>query len=142
MAEQEVMIASPGLSAARVEAFLHDALPALQRGVRVYVTTLAPEVYPEQVRAKIRESMEKLRQAGIAVRAGTALHTHAAVFDGKLAWYGNLNLLSSAKPENDMMRVESEEIAAELLAGEKAQEKKEVSGEERHVQTVSEESKD
>ena len=61
------MIASPGLSAARVEAFLHDALPALQRGVRVYVTTLAPEVYPEQVRAKIRESMEKLRQAGIAV---------------------------------------------------------------------------
>ena len=119
------MIASPGLSAARVEAFLHDALPALQRGVRVYVTTLAPEVYPEQVRAKIRESMEKLRQAGIAVRAGTALHTHAAVFDGKLAWYGNLNLLSSAKPENDMMRVESEEIAAELLAGEKAQEKKE-----------------
>ena len=141
-AEQEVMIASPGLSAARVEAFLHDALPALQRGVRVYVTTLAPEVYPEQVRAKIRESMEKLRQAGIAVRAGTALHTHAAVFDGKLAWYGNLNLLSSAKPENDMMRVESEEIAAELLAGEKAQEKKEVSGEERHVQTVSEESKD
>ena len=64
------------------------------------------------------------------------------MFDGKLAWYGNLNLLSSAKPEDDMMRVESEEIAAELLAGEKAQEKKEVSGEERHVQTVSEESKD
>lgn len=121
-AKREILIASPGLSGARVEAFLRDVLPALQRGVRVYVATQAPEEYPEQVQGKIRESTEKLRQAGIAVSTGTAFSLHAAVFDGMLVWYGSLNLLSLVKPEDGMMRVESEEIAAELLAEEKAQE--------------------
>lgn len=35
--------------------------------------------------------------------------------DQNIVWYGNINILGDAKLEDSMMRLESKEIAAELM---------------------------
>ena len=38
-----------------------------------------------------------------------------AVLDGTFVWYGDINYLSSAKPEDAAIRLENPELAGELL---------------------------
>ena len=40
---------------------------------------------------------------------------HFAVIDEKIVWYGSMNLLSRDDVEDNIMRLESQEIAEELL---------------------------
>ena len=40
---------------------------------------------------------------------------HYAVIDGEIVWYGSMNLLSKDDVEDNIMRVSSKAIAAELL---------------------------
>ncbi|MGN1022300.1 MAG: TOTE conflict system archaeo-eukaryotic primase domain-containing protein [Lachnospiraceae bacterium] len=136
-ARAEVLISSPGISGARVNDFIREVRPLLERGVRFYLVTLAPEIYPESARAKMHETVEKLQQAGISLRLCADMHEHFAVVDGRIVWYGTMNLLSGSRPEDDMMRVESEEIAAELLAEHHRQQT--AGGEEDHVSEISQE---
>lgn len=43
------------------------------------------------------------------------LHEHYAIINQKIVWYGSMNLLSREKDEDNVMRVESIEIAQELM---------------------------
>ena len=40
---------------------------------------------------------------------------HLAVIDNEIVWYGSVNLLSKEDAEDNLMRVSSRKIAAELL---------------------------
>lgn len=40
---------------------------------------------------------------------------HFSIIDQNIVWYGNINILGNAKLEDSMMRLESKEIAAELM---------------------------
>ena len=43
------------------------------------------------------------------------MHEHYAIIDKEIVWYGNMNLLSRAKLDDNLMRVKSKEVALELL---------------------------
>ena len=43
------------------------------------------------------------------------LNERFAVIDKSLIWYGSMNLLSNAKEEDSLMRLESKSVAEELL---------------------------
>lgn len=57
----------------------------------------------------------ELKQSGIDVRLKSDLHEHFAVIDMNIVWYGSVNLLSKAREEDNLMRIQSLEIADELL---------------------------
>ena len=40
---------------------------------------------------------------------------HFAIVDQGIVWYGNINFLSKAKLEDSIMRVQSKDIANELM---------------------------
>ena len=61
------------------------------------------------------ELMEKLRKAGFEVRLVEESCEHFAVIDREIVWYGSVNLLSKEDAEDNLMRVCSKDIAAELL---------------------------
>ena len=44
-----------------------------------------------------------------------SLCEHFFIMDQNIVWYGNINILGNAKLEDSMMRLESKEIAAELM---------------------------
>ncbi len=45
----------------------------------------------------------------------SGLHQKCTVIDGKISWYGSVNILSFGKAEESVMRLESSEIAGELI---------------------------
>ena len=61
------------------------------------------------------ELMERLRRVGFEVRLVEESCEHFAVIDDEIVWYGSMNLLSKEDAEDNLMRVCSKEIAAELL---------------------------
>lgn len=89
-----------------------------ENGVQIVVYTLSPERYPVSRTEITRKLVRELEQAGIRVMPREVLHEHYAVIDHEIVWYGSMNFLSAEKEEDNLMRVVSEEIAQELLAGE------------------------
>ena len=61
------------------------------------------------------ELMEDLRNAGFNIELVEDNCEHYAVIDNEIVWYGSMNLLSKDDIEDNIMRVVSKQIAAELL---------------------------
>ena len=59
--------------------------------------------------------LESLRTGGCEVRFAQDNCQHFAVIDETVLWYGSMNLLSWDDVEDNIMRLESREIAEELL---------------------------
>ena len=84
-------------------------------GVKVTIVTWHPDSYKygrDEVRMNL---LEMLRRAGVEIRLVEDNCEHFAVIDKEIVWYGSVNLLSKEDAEDNLMRVCSKEIAAELL---------------------------
>ncbi|MDR1700051.1 MAG: phospholipase D-like domain-containing protein [Lachnoclostridium sp.] len=114
-ADKEIVISSPGINKVMVKWTLDKVRKRQMDGVEVRVLTLPYENYPESRIEITKALVAELRQAGIDVMMKWGLHEHFAVIDRRIVWYGSLNLLSRAKEQDNLMRVQSEEIADELL---------------------------
>ena len=61
------------------------------------------------------ELLELLRNAGFHIEMVEEDCKRYAVIDKEIVWYGSISLLSKEDVEDNIMRVVSKEIAAELL---------------------------
>ena len=61
------------------------------------------------------ELMENMRNAGFNIELAEDNCKHYAVIDNEIVWYGSMNLLSKDNIDDNIMRVVSKRIAAELL---------------------------
>ena len=93
-----------------------DVLRSRQElGVKVTVVTWHPDAY-KYGRDDVRmELLERLRKAGFEIRLVEDSCEHYAVIDHEIVWYGSMNLLSKEDVDDNLKRVCSKEIAAELL---------------------------
>jgi hypothetical protein len=83
--------------------------------LKITIVTWAPEVY-KYGRDEIRiELMNRLRAASFKILTVEDNCERFAVVDREIVWYGSMNLLSKADVEDNLMRVVSKDIAAELL---------------------------
>lgn len=114
-AYSEIVISSPGINVAKVKWFLNLVLEKQEQGVKISVLTIAPDEYPESRRNITKTLLEELRSSGIYVIAGTDIHEHFAIIDKEILWYGSMNMLSREKEDDNLIRIESKEIAEELL---------------------------
>ena len=114
-AQKEIIISSPGLSIRKVSRFAKLTTSLLERGVKITIITLPPEIYPETAKKWIRKSQALLERSGIQVTVIPTCHEHFAVIDKRICWYGSMNLLSREKEEDSLMRLISPEIAEELI---------------------------
>ncbi|HEX7583499.1 MAG TPA: hypothetical protein VF373_02325 [Prolixibacteraceae bacterium] len=56
---------------------------------------------------------KNILEKGIVMKAN--IHQKFAILDQKIVWYGSINLLSFGSAEESIMRLESQNIAFELL---------------------------
>ena len=114
-ARSSIVISSPRLNTEKVNRIISEAGKRQELGVTVTVVTWHPDAY-KYGRAEVRmELMEKLRKAGFEVKLVEESCEHFAVIDNEIVWYGSVNLLSKEDAEDNLMRVSSRKIAAELL---------------------------
>lgn len=114
-AVKSVVISSPTLSRKRVEQLIALLQPGQENGLKVTVITWHPDVYRYGKDEHRFGLLESLRTAGCEIRLVQDSCQHFAVIDERTVWYGSMNLLSRDDVEDNIMRLESQEVAEELL---------------------------
>lgn len=114
-ANKEIIISSPGLNHAKVDAFVKLIKHRQEDGVKLTVITLNPEEYPEEKIEDTKRLVEILKNCGVRIKLQEHMHEHFAIIDEEIVWYGSMNFLSRAKADDNLMRVKSKDVAQELL---------------------------
>ena len=114
-AKSNVVISSPRLNNEKVNRIITELGSRQERGVKATVVTWHPDAYKYGKDYVRMELMERLRKAGFEIKLVENDCEHYAIIDDEIVWYGSMNLLSKENVDDNLMRVCSKEIAAELL---------------------------
>ena len=114
-ANSAVIVSSPRLNNQKVDRIINMLGKRRELGVKVTIVTWHPDAYKYGKDDVRMELMERLRKADFEIRLVEESCEHYAVIDNEIVWYGSVNLLSKEDAEDNLMRVCSKDIAAELL---------------------------
>jgi superfamily II DNA or RNA helicase len=114
-ASSEIVISSPYLSAPKVDRLIDTMKSRQEAGVKITIVTWNPDSYKYGKSEARMALMSQLHDAGFNIELVEQCYERYAVIDNNIVWYGSVNLLSKEDIEDNIMRVESKEIAAELL---------------------------
>lgn len=79
------------------------------------VVTWHPDCY-KYGKSEVRmELLEQLKNTGFEIQLMEETCEHFAVVDQEIVWYGNMDFLSKGDMEDNLMRVVSGNIAAEIM---------------------------
>lgn len=114
-AEREILIVSPFMSKTRLQKLVQVLSEPILRGVAVKAVVRPPEDLTVKDRKVVPDNAEYLMDYGIQVAYRPGFHQKFTVIDRRVCWYGSVNALSFGKSEESVMRLESSEIAGELI---------------------------
>ena len=114
-AKKEILIVSPFVTRKRTVQMMPHIEAALRNRASVTVVTRPVEDYRTKDTALLQGTLDLLQNAGVSLICRPNIHQKFAVIDRGIVWYGSINLLSFGGAEESMMRLESPNIANELL---------------------------
>ena len=83
--------------------------------MKLCVLTRAPEEYALEQQPRVIAAIRTLEDAGAEVKTMNGTIQRCAVIDKTLVWYGGISILSHSRPDETAIRLESPELAGELL---------------------------
>ena len=114
-AVKEIVIVSPFVTKRRTLQMLEYLQTAVQNKVIVTIVTRPVEDFEVKNRKAIIEALNLIKAAGTSLIFKTKIHQKFAIMDQKTVWYGSINLLSFGSAEESIMRLDSANIANELI---------------------------
>jgi superfamily II DNA or RNA helicase len=114
-AQKEILIVSPFVRKRRTVQMVDQLEIAFSRNVRVIVVTRPPEDFKAENHPMLLRLLDRLRDSDVRVVLRSNIHQKFAVMDQKTVWYGSINLLSYGNAQESIMRIESSNIANELI---------------------------
>ena len=114
-AKKEVVIVSPFIRKSRTQQMLQHLQISTGRNIRVIVVTRPKEDFKPKDHAALQRVCDLLTNNGVSVVFISNIHQKFVVMDQKIVWYGSINLLSYGSAQESMMRIESANIAHELM---------------------------
>ena len=85
-------------------------------GAKLTVITRPAQAYKDKDSNRILGIIRFLHDKGIDVIEKSKIHQKFAIVDGRIVWYGSINLLSFGSAEESIMRLDSAGIASELMS--------------------------
>jgi hypothetical protein len=114
-AKREIVIMSSQIQRNQMERMLKIMSASRINGVTIIVVTSRAESYKPEQQELAAALLGYLRECGVRVIERSRVHQNCAIFDRKIVWYGNVNLLGYNHAESSIMRFENPDVAAELL---------------------------
>lgn len=114
-ANKEIIIASPVISGPKIEALIRLLKDQQEKGIRIGIVTWEADRYGFGDSAYWMELQERMRANGFGINLVEDYCQHYCIVDREVVWYGSMNFLGKEDSEDNLMRVCSKEIAAELL---------------------------
>lgn len=112
-AGREIIIVSPFITKRRALQMLQIMKAALEKKVDVVVVTRPTSDFMEK--QGLEETLDALQTSGLNMVYKSKIHQKFSVLDRRIVWYGSINLLSFGRSEESIMRLESNNIANELI---------------------------
>ncbi len=113
-AEREILLVSPFVRKMRTLQMTKYLKAALDKKIRVFIVTRPKEDFTKD-HATIQRALDLLTDSGARVIFKSNIHQKFAIMDQKIVWYGSINLLSYGRAQESIMRIESSNIANELM---------------------------
>lgn len=114
-AEKMVVISSPDIRQDKIDRLLFLVKSRQEKGVKVTVITTDPEEVVYSNADVCYELIREMQKVGINVATKTEVAERFAVIDEELVWHGGMNLLGKVDIWDNLMRIKSHQVAAELL---------------------------
>lgn len=114
-AEKMVVISSPDIRQDKIDRLLFLVKSRQEKGVKVTVITTDPEEVVYSNADVCYELIREMQKVGINVVTKTEVAERFAVIDEELVWHGGMNLLGKVDIWDNLMRIKSHQVAAELL---------------------------
>ena len=112
---RQVVVVSPFVSKQYALFMMKQLESVLQKNGKVIIVTRPVDDFKEKDRAALQEVFDLLKTAGADLIARSHIHLKFAVVDQRIVWYGSINLLSFGSAEENIMRIDSPNIANALL---------------------------
>jgi phosphatidylserine/phosphatidylglycerophosphate/cardiolipin synthase-like enzyme len=114
-AKREIVIVSPFVRKRRVHQMTQQLKIQTHKSVRAIVVTRPKKDFAEKDHDSLQKNLNLLTSNGVAIIKKSNIHQKFAIMDQKIVWYGSINLLSYGNAQESIMRIESSNIANELL---------------------------
>lgn len=114
-AKRELIISSPAISGKKVDDLVEYLQEKQLAGLRILIVTWKPDMYGYGDSGYWMELHEKMRKSGFEMNLVEDYCEHYCIIDREVVWYGSINFLGKEDIEDNIMRVRSESIAAELI---------------------------
>lgn len=115
--QKEVIIESPYITMSRLAVLLPALRKLVKKGVVVRINTRFPNHHNELLRIQAWQARKELKNAGVKVKFFHDYHHRKiAIFDEIILWEGSLNILSQSHSREVMRRIESEQLARQMIS--------------------------
>ncbi len=114
-ANKEILVVSPFVRKRRTHQMVQHLKISTGKNIRVIVVTRPKKDFPPKNHAAMQRALDLLIDSGINVVFKSNIHQKFAVMDQKVVWYGSINLLSYGSAQESIMRIDSANIANELM---------------------------
>ena len=114
-AEKKIIVSSPELTQDKIERFTYLVRARQEAGITVTVITIEPQNISYGSPEFCQRFIQEMRESGIQVIVKEDVIEHFAIIDDELVWHGGMNLLGKEDVWDNLMRIRSDQVAAELL---------------------------
>jgi len=114
-ANKEIVIVSPFVRKRRTQQMLQALKISTDKNLRVIVVTRPKQDFSPNDHAAMQRALDLLTESNARIVFKTNIHQKFAIMDQKVVWYGSINLLSYGSAQESIMRIESSNIANELM---------------------------
>ncbi len=114
-AQKRILVSSPELTQDKVERFIYLVKLRQEYGVDVTVITTEPQNLSYGSPEFCQRLVKEMQENGIHVIAKDEVIEHFAIIDDDLVWHGGMNLLGREDAWDNLMRIKSVSVAAELM---------------------------
>ena len=114
-AEKKIIVSSPELTQDKIERFIYLVKARQEAGITVTVITIEPQNISYGSPEFCQRFIQEMRESGIQVIVKEDVIEHFAIIDDELVWHGGMNLLGKEDVWDNLLRIRSDRVAAELL---------------------------
>ncbi|WP_312699205.1 TOTE conflict system archaeo-eukaryotic primase domain-containing protein [Sedimentibacter sp.] len=113
--KSEIIIVSPYMTKKRLSQMLTILSSGINNGTKLTIVTRPESDYKRKNREIFSDMVNTIKSTGSNLSFKSNIHQKFAVIDQRIVWYGSINLLSFGSSEESIMRLDSVNIANELI---------------------------
>lgn len=114
-ANREIIISSPTISGKKVNELIELLKDKQESGILIRIVTWEADMYGYGDSVYWMELHEKMRRSGFEMSLVNDYCQRYCIIDREVVWYGSMNFLGKEDINDNLMRISSKSVAAELL---------------------------